>query len=266
MKTVLLFVHDDPGQEARLQAALALTRTLTGHLTCVDIAPTPFVAGDFTGEAYARVLQQERSTEAANRAVLQARLGQEGESWDWIDAEGGFTERLMQQAGLSDVIVVNCKRDRLLAPEPRGIVSDVLSQARCPVIAVPDYVFGFDACGPAVVAWDGSAPCMTALRGAVPLLEQAVSVSLVTVGDGRQGAPVEAAAAYLSRHGVHADIDQLDPRGERPDAVILRACAVRDASYCVMGAFGRGRLSGALFGGVTRRMLDAAELPLVMGR
>lgn len=46
MKTLLLLVHDDAGQEARLQAALDLTRALDGHLTCVDIAPIPVFAGD----------------------------------------------------------------------------------------------------------------------------------------------------------------------------------------------------------------------------
>lgn len=37
MKTVLLLGHNDAGQEARLQAALDLTRALSGHLICVDI-------------------------------------------------------------------------------------------------------------------------------------------------------------------------------------------------------------------------------------
>ena len=36
MKNILLLVHDDHGQEARLQAALDITRAVEGHLTCVD--------------------------------------------------------------------------------------------------------------------------------------------------------------------------------------------------------------------------------------
>ena len=41
MKNILLLVHDDPGQEARVQAALDLTRALDGHLTCLDVAAMP---------------------------------------------------------------------------------------------------------------------------------------------------------------------------------------------------------------------------------
>ena len=45
MKNVLLLIHDDAGQEARLQAALDVTRALEGHLTCLDVAIVPPVMG-----------------------------------------------------------------------------------------------------------------------------------------------------------------------------------------------------------------------------
>lgn len=266
MKSVLLFIHKDPGQEARLQAALDLTRAFEGHLTCVDIVPRPMPVGGVDGGVYAMVMEEERTIEAANRAELESRIAREEVNWDWIDVAGDFTHRLMQEAGLSDVIVVNCKRDRFMTPDPRGIVAQVLGQARCPVVAVPDDVHGFDPCGPAVVAWDGSTPAMIALRGAVPVLKLASSVTLFNVQNGERGVPVEAAAAYLSRQGVHAEIDRAEAGDERPDVLILKACKFRGARYCVMGAFGHGRLSGEMFGGVTRRMLDTANIPLVLGR
>jgi hypothetical protein len=40
MKNILLLVHDDVGQEARLQVALDVTRALTGHLESLDVAQT----------------------------------------------------------------------------------------------------------------------------------------------------------------------------------------------------------------------------------
>lgn len=266
MKTVLLLVHDDEGQEARLRAALDLTRALDGHLTCVDVTPLPVFAGDIDGLAQAMILAEERKVEAANKTTVEARLLQEAVSWDWIDATGDFTRCLIREAGLADLIVVNCKRETLLSIEPRGVVAQVLGQARCPVVAIPDTAPGFDAGGPALVAWDGSAPNMATLRATVPLLKLAQSVCLFAVEDGGKGAPAEAAAAYLSRHGVHAEVERVRGEGQKPDAWILSACQARGARYCVMGAFGHGRLSEELFGGVTQRMLDIAELPLVLGR
>lgn len=264
MKTVLLLVHDDAGQEARLQAALDLTRALNGHLRCVDVTPIPNFAGDYDGAAQAMILTAERGAEAANRIAIEARLTHEQTPWDWVDAIGDVAHCLMREAGLADLIVVNCKRDRLLDVEPRGVVSDVATQSRCPVVAVPDNVRGVDVTGPVVVAWDGSPPVMATLRGGAPLLKLASSVELFTVGD-HEGAPAEAAAAYLSRHDIHATVRRVSAGGE-PDAQILEECAAVGAGYCLIGAFGHGRRREELFGGVTRRMLDAAQLPLLLGR
>lgn len=264
MKTVLLLVHDDPGQEARLQAALDLTRALEGHLRCVDVTSVPTFVGDYDGMAQAMLMVEERKTEAANRIAIETRLAHEQTPWDWVDATGDVAQCLMREAGLADLIVVNCARDRLLSIEPRGVVSDVTTEARCPVLAVPDNVRGVNLTGPVVIAWDGSGPVMATLRAATPLLKLASSVELFTVGD-HGGAPAEAAAIYLSRHDISATVQRL-PAGDSPDVQILEECAATGAGYCVMGAFGHGRLREELFGGVTRHMLDAAQLPLLLGR
>jgi nucleotide-binding universal stress UspA family protein len=44
MKNFLLLIHDDAGQEARLQAELDITRALGGHLKCVDVPPLTVIA------------------------------------------------------------------------------------------------------------------------------------------------------------------------------------------------------------------------------
>jgi hypothetical protein len=47
MKNVLLLVHDDAGQEARLQAALGIVRAVEGHLTCLDVIIYPMISADY---------------------------------------------------------------------------------------------------------------------------------------------------------------------------------------------------------------------------
>ena len=91
MKNIVLLVHDDEGQEARLQAALDLTRTLGGHLRCVDVTPLIVVAGDmYVGIGQGAVLVDERESEARNKERLTARLAKEDVPWDWIDASSSF--------------------------------------------------------------------------------------------------------------------------------------------------------------------------------
>lgn len=268
MKTVLLLVHQDPGQEARLQAALDITRALEGHLKCVDVTPLPLFVGDYDGAAQGLILMEERKAESANRAALEIRLAYEQTSWDWIDSIGDMAGSVLREAGLADLIVANCKRDGFLAIDARGVSSTLTANARCPIMAVPDNVRGLDVNGPVVIAWDGSEPVMATLRASMPLLKLASSVLLFSVESGTsdpEAVPAEAAAAYLSRHGVHASVLGVKATKHTPDALILEECAARGARYCLMGAFGHGRLREELFGGVTRRMLDAAQLPLLLG-
>jgi nucleotide-binding universal stress UspA family protein len=148
----------------------------------------------------------------------------------------------------------------------RAISGDLAMRARKPLVAVPDDCRCFDTAGRAVIAWDGSAPVMATMEACVPLLKLAASVRLFTVDDGSEAIPAEEAAAYLSRHDIHATIERI--RGDRhghADVLISEQCHSFCADYCLMGAFSRGRLTEAVFGGVTRSMLTNAKLPLVLG-
>ncbi|EJL33013.1 universal stress family protein [Caulobacter sp. AP07] len=264
MKSVLLLIHADVGQEARLRTALDLVRALQGHLVCLEVVAFPTRARDVTGMAADLILTKECHAAADNRRLLEVRLAREDIVWTWIDTAGAVADCLLREAGLADLIVVNCKRDHWLSTDPRAAAATLALKARCPVVATPDHVRGLDPTGPVVVGWDGSAPIMATLRAAAPLLKLSRQVRLVTVGEG-QGVGPEAAALYLERHGVAVQVTCCAALGQDPDAVLLRICAEDKAVYCLIGAYGHGRLSEDLFGGVTRRMLDAAVLPLVLG-
>ena len=47
MKTVMVLIHDDASQEARLQTALDVVRAVEGHLLCLDVVQMPVIADGF---------------------------------------------------------------------------------------------------------------------------------------------------------------------------------------------------------------------------
>lgn len=266
MKNILLLVHDDAGQEARFQAALDLGRALEGHLTCLDVVRIRVLAGDYSGgAATAMLLADERDREAHNRATLEARLAHEDVPWDWIGMAGDMAECVAAAAGLADLIVVNRKLDAFPEPDMARIAGSIVVRSGKPVVAVPDDARGFDAAGRALVAWDGSEPVMATMRACAPLLKLAEAVHIFTVEDGSNGIQAEEAAAYLSRHDIHPTIGSVEGGRRHADELIAEECAARNASYCLMGAFSRGRITEALFGGVTRRMLASGGIPLILG-
>ena len=80
MKNILLLVHDDAGQEARLQAALDLVRALDGHIHCLDVAMlTPLIDCPYDGLGQALLIEDEYKCEQENKVKLEQRLQHEDE-------------------------------------------------------------------------------------------------------------------------------------------------------------------------------------------
>jgi nucleotide-binding universal stress UspA family protein len=262
MKNILVLVHDDAGQEARVQAALDVVRAVDGHLTCLDVAAImPFVGEDVGVSGGAMLISLEQEREAANRSKLEPRIAAEGVPFSWVDTTDYFEAALERAAALADFVVVNLADPELADADERALAGRLALEAGKPILAVPEKARGFDAAGSALVAWDGSREASHALCAAVPLLRLAEGVTLLEIDDGSVRVPAEEAAAYLSRHGVHAAIVR-EPGGPVADAILGR-CGVGTA-YLVMGAFGHSRMTEALFGGVTRRLLRESPVPLLI--
>lgn len=162
-------------------------------------------------------------------------------------------------------MVLNRRLERSDPIDMRYFATNVLSHTRALVVAVADTCDGFDAVGKALIAWDGSERAMATVQRAVPLLALADAVKVVQVGDLDSSAiPMENLATYLSRHGIRAEIETIADEGSI--AVSVRLAAEKfGASYIVMGAYGHHPMREALFGGVTRAMLTACSLPMVLG-
>ncbi|MBN8848855.1 MULTISPECIES: universal stress protein [unclassified Sphingomonas] len=265
MKNILLLVHDDAGQESRLQAALDLTRALDGHLECLSALPLPMVVGPAGGDGVVMMVAEERAEEAAHKARIEPRLAAEGVNWSWVESSGYLPTCLFDAARIADLVVLNRRLERSDPIDMRYFATNVLSHTRALVVAVADTCEGFEAAGKALIAWDGSERAMATVQRAVPLLALAEAVKVVQVGDLDSSAiPMEDLATYLSRHGIRAEIESIADEGSI--AVSVRLAAEKfGASYIVMGAYGHHPMREALFGGVTRAMLTACSLPMVLG-
>lgn len=265
MKNVLVLMHDDAGQEARFQAALDLTRALDGHLACIDVAVAPVFVGDYAGTGgEALLMADERANEQRNRERMEARLRTEDVPFEWSDASGFLSPNVRDAAGLADVVVLNRELDTYPYPDMREVVGEVVIKSGRPVVAVPETGRGFNAFGPALIAWDGSREAEAALRAAVPLLTKASSVTILEVGDGSIKTPAEEAAEYLSRHGIKPIIRRETAAMDLPSTVILDTIEQIRAAYLVMGGFGHSRFLEAAFGGVTNRMLKECPIPVFL--
>ncbi|NNC71492.1 MAG: universal stress protein [Sphingomonadaceae bacterium] len=268
MKSVLLHIHRDHGQEARLQAALDIVRTFDGHLTCLQATPfETYIIGDPFGGVYAlpQMIAEIRKGEEAERRTIEDRLKREGVSWDWLSYDGSAAKVLADNSWLADLAIVSVLTDKSESGRTPPIAADVVLHARAPVLVVPDEATGFDCSAGAMIAWNGSRESSQALRAALPLLRMADAVTVICVAEEQsKGLPPTAAATFLSRHGVACNLVE-QPREHRSVADTLRAAiSAGGPGYLVMGAFGHSRLRERVLGGVTHDLLANPPKPLLL--
>lgn len=263
MKNILLLVHEDAGQEARLKVALDVVHAVDGHLVCLDlIVPVP--ASDPFGGIRPIVTEREQLREWGNRREVEETLGLHNVVADWIEAVGDPAECLVRAAALCDLVVISSIGAHGLLSDGTALAADVIVRAKRPVLAVPEATMAINLTGHALIAWDGSPDAIAAMRAAIPLLKLAEVTTLLEIDDGSVETPAEEAAAYLGRHGVLADVRPKHLLIRTTGTMILEESRRKAVDYVIMGGFGHSHIREALFGGVSRTMLSHSRVPMFL--
>jgi len=114
------------------------------------------------------------------------------------------------------------------------------------------------------VGWDGGIACAHALMSAMPYLENAKAVEILSVQDVAVPGTADDVAAYLALHGVSC-AQRAIPRGERSVAEALLETAAEDGfDMLVAGGYGHSRLMESIFGGVTEHIVSHPKVPVFM--
>lgn len=114
------------------------------------------------------------------------------------------------------------------------------------------------------IAWKECDQAKAAVSAALPWLKAAAQVSLLAVGSDAPPDRPEALVAMLDENGVAARPVLMSSGGEPVGARLLREAHAIGADCIVMGAYRHGELIERLLGGVTRHVLQAADLPVFL--
>lgn len=275
----LLTVATNPDRAARLfDAAAALALPNKAHLDALalGIDPTQMAYAYLGSGEVLLQITQDRARDTARKiaAALDAATGHHPADLRWeietaLALQGGITDVVAQRARFADLVILGRPYGPDRLAEDETVTEAALFAAGTPVLTLPDTP------APAignrvVIAWNQTNEAMRAVRAALPFLQKAGQVSVTMVDPPRhdvEGAdPGGALCQMLSRHGVTAEISILARSLPRVSDVIARHVHDIGADLLVMGAYGHSRLREALIGGVTRRMLEAADVPVLMAR
>ncbi|MBY0567131.1 MAG: universal stress protein [Hyphomonadaceae bacterium] len=259
--------------EPALAAAETLASVSDADLTAVllELEPEPIytIEGVMVTAMWTEVLAQAREGFAKERALLDARTKR---------SERAIAVReLVVASGLAaGVAAVHARHaDLTVMMRPGGdnwriaVFEGVLFGSGRPVLLVPPSWKGPELGRNVVVAWNGKREAARALADAAPLLDKADLVTIMTVDaqpsvDGVGPAPGADIAAHLARRGLRVEVRNLDGLGRDSSDILMEGAARIGADLIVMGGYGRARLREWIFGGVTRAVIENAQVPVFM--
>jgi nucleotide-binding universal stress UspA family protein len=120
--------------------------------------------------------------------------------------------------------------------------------------------------GTVAVAWDFSRAAARAVADAMPLLEKARKVRVVTVLNEKtldRKHSAEELSKNLARHDIDVVLDKVDAKGRAIGVVLNDYVASHEADVLVMGAYGHSRLREFVLCGATESLLSKPPAPIL---
>ncbi|MDA9524750.1 universal stress protein UspA [Bradyrhizobium sp. CCBAU 11434] len=163
-------------------------------------------------------------------------------------------------------------RDLTIVPVPESYdqwyAEAIIFGSGRPTLVLPEATASRDAeLNRVIVAWDFSRAAARAVSDAIPILEKAREVFIVTVTNEKaissRRSPSEL-AKNLSRHGVDVVVEEVDAAGRAIGDALAAQIASRRADLLVMGAYGHSRLREFILGGATRSILTRPPIPVLL--
>lgn len=270
-KTILVHADDSPAMAARLQAGAWLANAHDAHL--VGSAATGLSWPAFVLLAGSMRVAPREDFDALRNAARHSlqqfseharRLGVQSIEERMVEDEHRFA--LLLQSRYADLVVLG--QDAAEQAAPRGLPQYLALHGPRPVLVVPPAYAGGSLSDSVVVGWDGSVQAIRAIQAALPLLAQAGRVRLAVVNPEREPGihgdePGADMALYLARHGVQVEVVNERTQGAAGDA-LLEIARTEGAGLLVTGAFGHSRYRELLLGGVTRVLLERAQVPVLL--
>ncbi len=183
----------------------------------------------------------------------------------WVEDEAPGIGVFGQRGRVFDLIVVGRPTPGVLTPA-MNTLETVLFESGRPVLIAPPAAPQSIARN-VVVAWNGSTETARAVAFAIPFLQSAERVTVLTVeGAVTPGPSGSEVVDSLRRHGVTADA--ADAMGKRSPAaagaVMLEEAAKLGADLLIKGGYTQSRLRQMIFGGATNHILNEAQIPVLM--
>lgn len=278
-RTILVPMTGNMRAEPLLDAALSAARVIDANIRVLFIQPDPATAVGYMAEmplagfSTEAILAGMGEIAATERYAFQAWRRDHGIADTGHGDSAGVSASWTDQSGAIDAVVSRFGRlaDMIMAYRPKeGSVllrhcfdAAVFGAGRPTLVIDAPLPAGF--ADHILIAWNGSLEASRALAGAMPLLERARRVSILSAREyDRHAVDLTDLAAALSDRGIATPEVVFCPGRGSAGPQLVDAANAQGATMIVMGAYTHSRFRESVLGGVTRHLLAHAPVPLLM--
>jgi nucleotide-binding universal stress UspA family protein len=272
LKDIVVNLTGGGPQDFAVNYAVSVAKEFGAHMTGVAFVLDPVIPDAGLGGVSPSLIEMQRdentklADDAVGRFTAAARSAGVAAEVRKLDASlAGATSEFGRIARRFDISIVGqSQRDYGAAEEL--MIEGALFESGRPVIVVPYIQTQGLTLERVVVCWDGGRTAARAIADALPLLVRAKQVEVVVVTEPRKSSEVDDThmAEHLVRHGVPAVVKRITRGDIDVQSAILSHAADFSADFIVMGGYGHSRLREFIWGGVTRNMLRAMTVPVLM--
>jgi len=280
---ILAPVTGVPRDATVLKAAIAAARPFNAHVVALFVRPDSRLSVPYMGGApmSPTVVQDivdaieklAREAEARARATLigiakaeDLKVVDHPAKADAVTCSfeaiiGLYPPRIAEAASLSDLVVFGplSKDD---GPDIAESFLEALTTTQRPVLISPEAMLR--APRRIVIGWDGGNAAAHSVCAAIPFLERADSVEILSVQHEGHHVRFKALEFYLALHGVKATHRTVDKGTKSTGQALLEAATKDGADLLVMGGYGHNYWRETLFGGVTAFVRWHANIPVLL--
>jgi len=275
--TILVHIDDSGRSNLRLDVAIRLALDFRAHLIGAYLVRTaemtPLLATMLPDDVVERRMRdtgdaqheaERRFRDAASVATLA--------TIEWRAPAGPAIAAGIAQGRCADLVVVG--QGDLSDPGFQFVdelATTTLLSAGKPVLVVPHIGAAPTFSRNVLIAWDGGREASRAIADALPLLERADKVNVITVhtsaddntyvGDALADSRL---VGWLQSHGIRTSVEHLEVSQRSVGEALLSRAADLGTDLIVMGGYGHSRVREFVLGGVTRTMLDKMTVPVLM--
>jgi nucleotide-binding universal stress UspA family protein len=277
MKTMLIPTEQRTSMSSTLQTALLLARRFDSYIEGFALQPavSELFAVDMGGSFAPESFRQDRIEDAQKtKAVFESFMHEHGVprsdpaisglSLGWLDDAPEGEGTVGSYGRIFDLIVLSRPDPTSFGMDRRVLEAGLFESGR-PILLSPPAPRKQIATN-VLIAWNGSTEQTRAIAFAMPLLQQAESVKVLTIpgGAGVPGPSGEQLTRCLVRNGVVATPLSVELDGRSTGETILATAASQDSDLLIKGAYTQSRLREWIFGGATRHIVANATLPVLM--